>query len=162
MAMADIPDKIIPLLDQYRITEQSIQKLIAPITQCFCRECAGTCCQEEICRESIHSSFLNALVQKQAIAYNDCNGWLADSGCRLRYGRPQVCYAYFCNEVIEAQPKWSQKVNDVIKVFSASGDRASGGTHLIGIESLDELSLHNISKVMNKMDQVGRMISEIN
>lgn len=134
--------------------------MVAPITQCFCLECADICCQEAICRESLHSPFLNALVQKQAMAYNDDYGRLAEFGCRLSYGRPQVCYAYFCNEVIEKQTEWFQKVDDVIKAFSASGDRAWGSTHLIRVENLDELSDHKISKIKNKMDQVVQIISE--
>jgi len=161
MSMAAIPVKIIPLLDQYKAAEQRIQALIAPITHAFCHECAGNCCREEICRESMQSPFLNTLIQMQDLAYSDSRGWLADSGCRLGYGRPQVCYAYFCNAVMEKEPALSQEIDGVIKAFIASGDRALGGTHLICIQTLDELTRLNISKINNKMDQVVRMISEI-
>ncbi len=159
--MVDIPFKILPLLHRYSLMEQSVQALIASITRRFCLECAGHCCQEEICRESINSPFLNALVQMQGIAYDDRSGWQADAGCRLSYGRPQVCYAYFCNRVMEKQTEWLQKVDDVIKAFSASGDCAQGGTHLISVQDLDELSNPNISKIINKIDHIIQIIPSV-
>ena len=158
--MTDLSYSFTALLINYSLIEQSIQKLIAPIIRPVCVECAGSCCREEICRESIQSPFLKILVQTQGIAYDDRNGWLADTGCRLRYGRPQVCYTYFCNDMLQKQPEQLQKVNAVISAFSASGDRALGGNHLISIEKLDELSCHNISNIMNKMANVFGLISQ--
>jgi len=159
IVMADIPFEIVPLLDQYKVAEQSIQTLIGPISHGLCLECGGNCCQEAICRESIQSPFLNVLIQMQNLAYNDSYGWLADSGCRLRYGRPQVCYSYFCQEVMDKQPDLSQRIDGVIRAFTASGDHALGGSHLISVENLDELSLHKISKIIDKMNQVFHMIA---
>ena len=93
--MNDFGGRLSKLFDDYISLEKEIQKLIFPISHYFCRGCLGNCCRAEICKESIESTFLSILTEKQRIRFDNQNGWLGPLGCRLDYGRPLVCYEFF-------------------------------------------------------------------
>ena len=143
-------------IDRYIDLEIEIQKLIHPVVNPFCSQCRGACCKEEICKESIESSFLSLLTQKQAVHYDTQSGWLGPSGCRLAFGRPLVCYEFFCDEVLKSTVYKTAGVQAIIKDFVAIGKNAYGQTHLICVEDLDRLSVGKI----DKMDATIRSLFE--
>ena len=146
------------LFDRYAPLEKEIQKLIYEASTHFCGKCSSSCCKEEICKESIESSFLSILVEKQRIRYDTQNGWISPSGCRLDYGRPLVCYEFFCEDILKSYLFKAANIQEIIKDFASVGNKAYGNTHLLCIDNLDIISstkiekmIYKISLVMNKM-----------
>ena len=143
-------DRLTNLLDSYVVLEKEIQKLIAPLSSHYCSACSGKCCREEICRESVESAFLAALVKRQNIEYDAQNGWLGNSGCRLEYGRPPVCYDYFCDEMLKSRLTKSSEIQAIVNDFVSIGNKAYGNIHLLCISDLDILSPQKIEKLCSR------------
>lgn len=90
--------------------EKSFQSIASKIQNNPCLKCQDVCCKEEICRESIESTFLRFILGDRTSEYDQENGWFdRSSGCRLEYGRPFVCYEYFCNMFDENSISWKLK-----------------------------------------------------
>ena len=134
-------------IDRYIDLEIEVQKLIQRVTDSFCSPCRGACCKEEICKESIESSFLSMLTQKQPVQYDSQSGWLGPSGCRLEFGRPLVCYEFFCDEVLKSNAFKATGIQAIIGDFVSIGKNAYSRTHLICVEDLDRLSTGKIEKM---------------
>ena len=135
--MNDTDARLNNLIDLYIELEKKIKNLVHPFNRQFCAPCAEKCCKEEYCRESIDSPFLLKLIAKQGISYDKQKGWLSPSGCRLAYGRPLVCYDFFCDAISNSNDFKTSKIQAVIKEFVATGNRARGNTHLICIENIE-------------------------
>ena len=146
--------KLKKLFDDYIFLEKEIQKLIFPISRSFCSKCLGNCCREEICKESIDSTFLSILTGKQKIRFNSQNGWLGPLGCKLDYGRPLVCYEFFCEDILKTCLFRSSNINSIINDFISIGNRAYGNTHLLCIDNLDILSSNKINQIMYKISLI--------
>ena len=150
------------LLDRYASLEKEVQKFIYQVSIHFCGKCSSKCCKEEICRESIESSFLSKLIEKQRSRYDTQNGWTSPSGCRLDYGRPLVCYEFFCESILRSYLFNAANIQKIINDFASVGNKAHGNTHLLCIDNLGIISptkikrvIYKISLVMNKMKGIG-------
>jgi hypothetical protein len=139
------------LIDEYISLEKEIQKLITPLSHQFCYKCSGKCCREEICRESIQSAFLSILIEKQNARYDHQHGWLSPSGCRLGYGRPLVCYDFFCKNILNSRLFKVIGIQIIIHDFLSIGNKAYGNTHLVCIDNLDRLSSKKIEKMSDRI-----------
>jgi len=139
------------IIDCYIALEKELQKLIHQVTDPFCSKCRGECCKEEICKESIESSFLAILIKKQQIQYDSRSGWLGASGCRLEFGRPLVCYEFFCEDVLKKALFKASHIQAIISDFVSVGKNAHGNTHLICVENLDRLSSTKIEKIYDNI-----------
>jgi hypothetical protein len=147
------------MFDRYVILEKEIQRYIDPLSRHYCRECAGKCCREEICRESIESAFLSVLVERQRIQYDHRDGWFSDAGCRLDYGRPVVCYAFFCEEVMKSHVYKTYPIQTMVNEFVSIGNKVHGNTHLECISNLELLSPQKIEKLCKKIDlMIDKMV----
>ena len=142
------------LLDRYICLEKEIQKLIYPLSQLYCNKCFGKCCSEQICKESTESVFLSMLVKRQTIQYDNRNGWLGTSGCRLDYGRPLVCYEFYCEDIIESASFSKTDIKKFINDFVSIGDNAHGKSHLICLYDLDTLSPKKTKNMSNKVNSL--------
>ena len=149
--MNDFGGRLSKLFDDYISLEKEIQKLIFSISNYFCRECLGKCCRAEICKESIESTFLSRLTEKQRIRFDNQNGWLGPLGCRLDYGRPLVCYEFFCENVLKTNFFSTSNIKTIINNFASIGNKAYGNTHLLCIDNLDILSSNKIDKISYKI-----------
>ena len=143
-------NKLTTLLELYAAIERNIQQSMHPLSCSFCRTCAGKCCREEICRESLESVFLCMLVEKQHIRYDQEKGWLGEGGCRLAYGRPLVCYQYFCDEVTGSDSLQTASLQAIINRFASLGNKAHGNAHLLCVADLDLLSPTKINNLLRK------------
>ena len=135
------------LIKNYIILEKQINIYISSITNHYCSICCNTCCRGDICRESIDSVFLELLIQKQNLKYDTKNGWLSSKGCRLNYGRPLVCYEFFCEKIIRNNNFKKSGIDKLVKMFGSVGQRAYGSQHLICIPSIENLSKRKIDKI---------------
>jgi len=135
------------IIDGYIALEKELQKLIHQVIGPFCSNCRGECCKAEICKESTESAFLEILIKKQQIQYDNRSGWLGASGCRLEFGRPLVCYEFFCEDVVKNAIFKASPIQAIITDFVSIGKNAHGNTHLICVQNLDCLSSRKIEKI---------------
>ncbi len=148
--MSGIARNLNTFIDKYVAIEKAIQQLVCPLSQRYCAVCTGKCCREEFCKESVESTFLSVLVAKQKIRYDDSNGWLSSNGCRLAYGRPLVCYDFFCDDILHVNSTKTGRILALIKDFVSLGNRAHGAAHLLCIDDLDILKPKKIEKLCCK------------
>lgn len=149
--MIGCDDRFAKLIERYSVLEKEIQKLIDPFSRYFCGRCAGKCCREDICRESIESAFLSMLIEKQSVSYDLDDGWQGTSGCRLEFGRPLVCYDFFCEDIVKSYLFKTADIQTIIHDFISIGNKAHGNTHLLCIDNLNLLSLKKIQKMLYKV-----------
>jgi hypothetical protein len=135
------------LIDNYINLEKEIQKRTNQISKRYCIQCNTTCCSEEICRESVDSAFLSLLVERQGVKYDEHFGWLSPNGCKLNYGRPYVCYQYFCDKFEKDEIYKASNIRLLVKEFLSIGNRVYEGAHLISIEDLQRIPDAKINKM---------------
>jgi hypothetical protein len=157
--MNTIMFKLGQLLDRYICLEKKIQKLIYPLSKNYCSKCHGKCCSEQICKESTESVFLSMLVEKQSIQYDNRNGWLGTSGCRLDYGRPLVCYEFFCEDLLKSSFFKATNIQTIIHDFVSIGENAHGKSHLICLNDLNVLSLKKVKKMSMRVSLMLNMVA---
>ena len=159
--MNGVDCKLANLFDGYVSLEKEIQKLIYQESTLLCGKCSSICCKEKICKESIESSFLSILIEKQRIRYDSQNGWISPSGCRLDYGRPLVCYEFFCDDMLKSYLFMTTNIQIIIKDFVSVGNKAYGHTHLLCIDNLDIISSTKIEKMIYKISLVMNKIASL-
>ena len=92
--------------------EKSVQELLGKLFKGDCEWCTACCCEVHLCEETERSVFLQRLLNRQGLKQSEMDpkyGWLESFGCRLEYGRPPVCYAYFCDELLNKFPEEEQR-----------------------------------------------------
>ena len=141
------------------IDEESIlQSLAALQNQNPCASCPHVCCKEVLCRESIDSDFLRFVLGSRVDDYNVSDGWLVPgSGCRLSYGRPLVCYEFFC-EKFEAQD-WTQpkQLSRALKTVYAN---AFAGQHILVVEDISRITVHKLNIIYDRLEKLRGMANE--
>ena len=90
-------------IEHYVALETGIQEWVLKKCQSLCAQCTAICCDVVMCEEAIKSPFLK-LVHQQTDQFDKETGFLSNSGCRLKIGRPSVCYGYFCDNHFYYQP----------------------------------------------------------
>lgn len=148
------------LVDRYTSLEKETQKLMYPLSSHFCMKCSSPCCKEEICRETMESPFLSILINKQKAGYDTQNGWISPSGCRLVYGRPLVCYEFFCEDILKSPLFKAMDIKKIIRGFVSVGNRAHGNSHLLCIDDPGMISSTKIGKMIGKIALVMNEIAE--
>jgi hypothetical protein len=94
--VADIFEKI---RNRHIRIEKIFQLVANKVSLIVCSECTDICCKIDFCKESVDSSFLRFILDKQLLLYNETDGWLSkQTGCMTPYGRPFICYEYFCEK----------------------------------------------------------------
>lgn len=140
------------VIKNYIKLENLIQGLINYISGEQCKNCLSICCKEEICRETISSYFLSLVVKKsQCIEYDYMNGWVSNEGCRLKNGRPLVCYEFFCNKLLIHTNHQMESIKSIIKEFILLGNKSHGNKHLICIDDLSRISRTKLLKINEKI-----------
>jgi len=139
------------LIHSYISLEKEILKRVGDISNTFCVKCPTKCCEEKICRESVESQFLSRLIKLQHVEYDEKNGWMGPYGCRLDYGRPLVCYAFFCEQILASNNFRASNIQQAVKEFTSIGNRAYGNTHLICVDNLSLISSKKIFKINNNI-----------
>ena len=145
-------DALKTLIEQYAELECGVQELINRKGNSLCAQCSCICCDAVMCIEGIKSPFLK-LVHQQADQYDEQTGFLSDTGCILKKGRPSVCYEYFCDDHFYHQP--DDLHAEVLKILGALLNHATrnalGDIPLDDIteeEELDHLDFERLEKQM--------------
>lgn len=131
-------------INQYAELEEIIRHLMLQLCSGTCEICTACCCRADICEEAVESAFLSLLLQKQGLSEHKMDekyGWLDLHGCSLNYGRPPVCYAYYCDELLARLPDDETRLSSRIlgNLIQHIGEKALGEWHLVEIMNPEDL-----------------------
>ena len=132
----------------------------------FCEKCSDYCCTEDICRESIDSAWLMLVwdISGSRISqYNETDGWLSSSGCRLAVGRPPVCYEYLCTDILNSCRGCSflGNLKQLSKLLSITGTKSLGHKHLVTLSTEDIATRLNPTKLSTRISNSNRSFERI-
>jgi hypothetical protein len=147
-------DALKTYIEHYTELEAGMRELINRKGNSLCAQCSCVCCDVVMCVEGIKSPFLK-LVHQQADEYDEQKGFLSDTGCKLKKGRPSVCYEYFCDDHFYFQP--DELHAEILKIIGAllyhATQNALGDIALEDIPSeteLDQLDFEHLGKQMQE------------
>jgi len=152
------------VLKEYSILEAEVQKTIKLLFGDMCALCTSTCCTPDICEESLDSAFLRELrsaYQKNTV-FCDRYGWLTESGCALKCGRPPVCYGFFCNEIVDSLSDDEQGIVRVLgRIVSGVGEKAAGKRHLVEIMDTADLEQLNCERIIRRIEAARLTLADV-
>lgn len=132
--------KLKHLIEEYTELEREVQVLVSAQCREVCGLCTSCCCRADLCEEALESPFLRAVHGRDELD-SDGYGFLTETGCALEIGRPPICYEFFCNELLAAQPDDLHR--DVLKILGRlpayAGENAHGDAHLVEVMQEEEL-----------------------
>ena len=132
------------LARRYAALENRVQQLMDTACSPACAACPKVCCRPEMCRESLESPFLVLVREAKTnrTPWSKQQGWLGAEGCRLRVGRPPVCYEFLCQAILGKQPdeKAQTQLKSLTRLLTQAGQRALGGDHLVEIMTMERLA----------------------
>lgn len=141
-------------IKQYTELETGMRELINRKGNSLCGQCTRCCCDVIHCEEGVKSPFLK-LVHQQEHLFDQKDGFLSPTGCKLDKGRPSICYAYFCDDHFYHQP--DELHAEVLKIIGSLLHHATrdarGDTPLQEImkdEDLDHLDFQQLQNQMNE------------
>jgi hypothetical protein len=155
-------DALKTYIAQYAELETGMREMINRKGNSLCSQCSCICCDAVMCIEAIKSPFLK-LVHRQAEQFSNQHGFLSDTGCMLKKGRPSICYEYFCDDHFYHQP--DELHAEVLKIIGAllyhATRNAKGNTPLDEImtgEELDQLDFQPLEKQLQESFQALEII----
>jgi hypothetical protein len=151
----DDPDSF---LEKYAALESQIRTHMTQLFSETCGLCTACCCRVDICEEVQESAFLRRLLIKQGRSTEELDdrfGWLDLQGCSLEYGRPPICYAYFCDELLarlpDDQSRWAVKI--LGRLVEYIGEDAVGESHLTEIRNVAVLEQLDFSALNLRLEK---------
>ena len=142
----------------YRIREVHIevetllQSLAALQGKNPCASCANVCCKEPLCRESIDSDFLRFVLGTRIRDYSATDGWyVPGSGCRLEYGRPLVCYEYFCARFDEQEVDTLKQLSRALKTTYRN---VYAGRHMLVVDDITRISATRLRILLDRLENL--------
>jgi hypothetical protein len=148
-------EQLYRIRDLHIEVESILQSLAALHDDNPCASCTNVCCKEVMCRESMDSDFLRFLLGPLVEGYSVDAGWyVPGSGCRLSYGRPLVCYEFFC-EKFEAQD-WTQprQLSRALKTLYAN---AFAGQHMLVVNDISRITAHKLYIIHDRLENLRDM-----
>lgn len=130
--------------------ESILQSLAALQDDVPCASCASVCCKEVMCRESVDSDFLRFLLGSRVEAYRVDAGWyVPGSGCRLSYGRPLVCYEFFCEKF--AAQGWTEP-KQLSRAFKRLYANVFAGQHMLVVDDISTITAHQLNRIHARLE----------
>lgn len=140
------------VIARYVALERAVQQAHIPVCAPTCAKCVKICCAHKFCTEAIESPWLR-LVWEQAghseAEFDAVQGWLTPTGCKLTAGRPPVCYAFLCSQILDPMPDRDARDFhlDQAALITRTGRRAYGERSLVELSRDDIASRLNLSKL---------------
>lgn len=135
--------------------ESILQSLAALQDDIPCTRCTSVCCREVMCRESVDSDFLRFVLGSLAEGYSADAGWyVPGSGCRLSYGRPLVCYEFFC-EKFESQD-WTQP-RQLSRALKKAYADAFAGQHMLVVEDISRITPNKLNIIYGRLENLREL-----
>lgn len=129
-----------------------LQSLSALQNENPCASCANVCCKELLCRESVDSDFLRFVLDARADDYSARDGWyVPGSGCRLSFGRPLVCYEFFCEQF---DPQAVSTIRQLSRAFKSVYARALAGQHILVVDDISTISDTRLTIIFDRLEQL--------
>ncbi|NCC51849.1 MAG: hypothetical protein EOM20_11610 [Spartobacteria bacterium] len=155
--LMEFPEEFRVVIRRYARVEQDIRALVQERCSHICGLCPVICCRYDICEEVGDSPFLSLL---QALYtpdeyMDDRYGWLGGAGCLLTCGRPPVCYAFFCDELLACFEDARERyiLETLGRLIGYIGDRALGRRHLVEITDREQLHKLNLKRIMKRTEE---------
>jgi hypothetical protein len=160
--MQTINDILIP----YTELEKSVRARMVELFSTTCGMCTSCCCRTDICEEAISSAFLSMLLKVQQVRPEDMDdryGWLDQNGCSLKYGRPPICYAFFCDELLARLPDDDARyVTQVLgRLPHHVGLNALGTWNLVDIKNDEDLKKVDVARLKHRLEEAQNAFVEI-
>ncbi|MDF7822450.1 hypothetical protein P4B35_00375 [Pontiellaceae bacterium B12227] len=154
------------LIERYTDLERSIRKKMEELFSGICGMCTACCCRADICEEATQSAFLSLLLEKQDLSEEQMDeryGWLDLHGCSLKYGRPPVCYSYYCDELLARLPNDEARLSAKVlgNLIFHIGRDALGKWHLVEIMNPKDLEKINLSQIFQCLEEAERAYAVI-
>jgi len=142
-------DKMDEIRKIHILIEQHLQNL-SKENPSPCATCTSICCKEEICRESVDSDFLRFILGSKVSEYNEKDGWLSrTSGCTLKFGRPLICYEFFCSQfTFDTKVQKLEKLSSEFSKLYANVHRRQ---HVLEIDDLNSVPEEKWEILLNKL-----------
>lgn len=135
--------------------ESILQSLAALQDDQPCASCTSVCCKEVMCRESMDSDFLRFLLGPLIDRYSVDAGWyVPGTGCRLSYGRPLVCYEFFC-EKFEAQDR--AQTRQLSRAFKTLYANTFAGQHMLVVDDISRISANKLNAICDRLENLREM-----
>ena len=146
------------ILEPYAELEASVRQLMVELFSEICGMCTACCCRTDICEEALGSAFLSKLIEKQGLSgvdMDDRYGWLDLNGCLLEYGRPPICYTYFCDQLLARLPDDESRYTAQVlgRLMDHIGKDALGSWHLVEIMSSNDLNKVKANEIFQRMEE---------
>lgn len=166
------------IMPPYIELESRISQLMKRLFSDICGLCTACCCRVDICEEATQSAFLSQLLTQQGLEEKDLDdrfGWLDQNGCSLEYGRPPICYAYFCDQLLARLPDEETRYATRVlgRLIDYVGENALNEWHLVEIMDAadlmkvdtDALSLRleqaqQACRIVEQFIETGRLVKE--
>ena len=130
--------------------ENHLQQLATKSSSNECAICTNVCCKEEICNESIDSDFLRLILGDKLTDYDKVNGWFdKSSGCTLKFGRPLVCYEFFCSKFGDIE---SKKLQEKSKEFKRVYAKAFRNKHMLEVTNINSIPENKLKTLLSKLE----------
>lgn len=143
-------ERLYQIRDLHIEVESILQSLAALQDDIPCASCSSICCKEIMCRESVDSDFLRFVLGAQADAYSAHAGWYAPgSGCRLSFGRPLVCYEFYCEKFVAhgwAEPR------QLSRAFKTLYAHVFSGQHMLVVEDIGQITAHKLNHIHARLE----------
>ena len=160
--MSEIDD----ILKPYADLENAVNLMMKELFSTTCGMCTACCCRADICEEALESAFLSKLLARQGLGPNNLDdryGWLDLNGCSLEYGRPPICYSYFCDQLLSRLPDdearyAAQKLGQLMDHVGAD---ALGDWNLVDIKNADDLDRVSVDDLFRRLEQAQEGFSII-
>ena len=87
--------------------------------------------------------------------YHDSKGWLSSNGCLLSVGRPPVCYAYLCDNILEkiSEKPYLNCLKELSRLVTWAGQKALGNRHLVTLSSKQVLTQLNFKRLKGRISK---------
>ena len=146
------------LIERYSDLEQGIREHVVQLFSGICGICTACCCRADICEEATESAFLSLLLEKQGLSIQKMDekyGWLDLDGCSLKYGRPPICYSYYCDELLARLPDDEARLSAKVlgNLIYHIGRNALGEWHLVEIRNRNDLEKANYTQLFQCLEE---------
>ena len=151
-------------VQRYVALEQAIHAAHVPVCAPTCAKCVKICCAHRFCAEAIESPWLRLAWQATGHTEDEFHpeqGWLRRTGCSLRAGRPPVCYAFLCSQILDPMRDQAEREFhlDQASLITAVGRRAYGQRALVEL-TREEIATHlNLDRLERAIDAGWRALS---
>jgi hypothetical protein len=152
-------------LDEYVALERRVRPVASGRCAETCAACRTPCCRAAYCEEAWEAPWLRAATSRPGAVRRVASalaieGHLARDGCRLRFGRPPVCYEYACHDVIRTLATEEEKYlfRAVSHLMTFAGEEALPGTHLVEVTDLSRLGAPETARLRKRIALAGRVL----